>query len=139
MKAIHLLICIALVTSAMAQDIVPATSEDLLEFEKNLEETRRVKDQNRSQNNEKERFGDNISIEARKLKDMSQEEKKKFGQSEKRKKGAGKSEDMINRGSTYGAHGDARVSAPRYRSGQTDAGAGSTSGSGAGRGGNRGR
>lgn len=79
-KMILSLLLVFATGSLSAQELVPATSEDIQEFDRQvLKKTKAAHPSN---------FGSEVSAEARKLKDQSQDSRKEFGQwvSSQRKK-----------------------------------------------------
>lgn len=80
MKMLSLLVLVFATCALNAQELVPATSEDIQEFDRQI-----VK---KAKTDRPANFGSEVSAEARKLKDQNQDSKNEFGQwvSSQRKK-----------------------------------------------------
>lgn len=133
MKKMHFLLTVSMLLTAPAfaqDDLVPATSEDIQSFDDQVADSDVVTDAPTKER--KENFGSAVSAEARKLKDMSPEERKKMGQwvSEQRRKDADKRPAGVangaaaGAGSTMGGSSDARASAPAHNDVGTSPGQG---------------
>lgn len=78
MKRLSLIILLSLTQGLLAQDLLPATSEDLQDFDRQItkmKESSKVSGKGSAKDN----FGAVVKEEARKLKDSSGDEKNKFG------------------------------------------------------------
>lgn len=145
MKSSHFFLAVSVLLSVPAwgqDDLVPATSEDIQNFDEQVSENDAELDS--SIMDGKDNFGSAVSAEAKKLKDMSVEERQKMGQwvSGQRRKDADKRPAGVTNGmpsgagSTMGAPADARTSAPALNDvGRPSSGQGQT---GSNRPGNRG-
>lgn len=78
MKKLSFIILLSFTQSLFAQDLVPATSEDLQDFDRQIikmKESSKVSGKGSAKDN----FGAVVKEEVRKLKDSTVDEKKKFG------------------------------------------------------------
>ena len=131
MKTRHLVLFLGLSVasfSLLAQDVVPATTEDVQNFDEKVAETpdqedpeevtgdkvKKEKKEKKDKKEKKENFGKIVSEEAHRMKTLPKEERHKMGPwvSAQRRKDSAKKSDVSGSDSSYGGTADARSSSP---------------------------